>query len=100
MAQQLEAALRRAPPDNRPPVTDPLAARTNPPASPPARPAEARPPARDYKLRVDPKLEPKFDMKPEPKFEPRLDSPAPGKNAYDNLEEEMASLLGRPSGKS
>ena len=100
MAQQLEAALRRSPPDNRPPVTDPLAARGNGPMSPPPRPA---PPVRDYKLRVDPKLEPKFDIKPEPKFEPKLDSPAPGsalnKNAYDSLEEEMASLLGRPSGK-
>jgi flagellar protein FliO/FliZ len=49
-------------------------------------------------LRVDPRLEPKFDAKPEP----RLDSPAPatpGKNLYENLEEEMASLLGRPSGR-
>ena len=83
MAQQLEAALRRTP-ETRAPVTDPLAVQAN-----------ARPPARDYKARV----EPKFDSKPEP----RLDSPAPaapGKNLYDNLEEEMASLLGRPSGKS
>jgi flagellar protein FliO/FliZ len=105
MAQQLEAALRRTP-DNRPPATDPLAAQANP---------APRAPQRDYKLRVDPRLEPKFDAKFdskfdskfEPKFdakpEPRLDSPAPatpGKNLYDNLEEEMASLLGRPSGKS
>lgn len=108
MAQQLEAALRR-PPDNRPPVTDPLAA------------AAAAAPRRDYKLRVDPRLEPKFDVKPEPKFEarpegraepkfetraePRLDPPppapaAPPKDTFDNLEEEMASLLGRPSGKT
>jgi hypothetical protein len=104
MAQQLEAALRR-PPENRPPVTDPLAANT-----------AQRTPPRDYKLRIDPRLEPKFDLKPEakveasrtePKFEhrpePRLDSPAPpapGKDPFDNLEEEMASLLGRPSGKT
>lgn len=113
MAQQLEAALRR-PPENRAPVTDPLA-------------AAPRPPQRDYKLRIDPRLEPKFDVKPEPKLEPkpetrpeptfearqelrqelrqepRLDSPAPpppGKDVYDNLEEEMASLLGRPTGKT
>jgi flagellar protein FliO/FliZ len=88
MAQQLEAALRRTP-DNRPPVTDPQALPFN---------SAPRAPARDYKLRVDPRLEPKFDVKPEP----RLDSPAPatpGKNLYENLEEEMASLLGRPSGK-
>jgi flagellar protein FliO/FliZ len=104
MAQQLEAALRRTP-DNRPPVTDPQALPVN---------APSRAPARDYKARVEPKFEtkpePKFDTKFEPKFdakfdfkpEPRLDSPAPatpGKNLYENLEEEMASLLGRPQGK-
>lgn len=119
MAQQLEAALRR-PPENRPPVTDALA-------------AAPRTPPRDYKLRVDPRFEPKFDAKPEPKFdsrpepkfepkienkletklepklEPKFESrpesrteapPTPGKDLYDNLEEEMASLLGRPSGKT
>jgi flagellar protein FliO/FliZ len=104
MAQQLEAALRRTPvPEGRPPVTDPLAAKINPPA----RPADTRPPVRDYKLRVDPKLEPKFDIKPETSFhfeqkaEPKLEpAPAPGKTAYDNLEQEMANLLGRPPGKS
>ncbi len=109
MAQQLEAALRR-PPENRPPVTDPLAANAAP-----------RTPPRDYKLRVDPRFEPKFDAKPEPKFdakpearpeprvEPKFDPkfesrpeppPTPGKDLYDNLEEEMASLLGRPPGKT
>ena len=56
MAQQLEAALRR-PPENRPPVTDPFATTAN---------AAPRTPPRDYKLRVDPRLEPKFDVKPEP----------------------------------
>jgi len=113
MAQQLEAALRRVP-ENRPPVTDAQALPGN---------TAPRAPARDYKLRVDPRLEPKFDAKLDAKFEPkfeskfepkldakfdtkpepRLDSPAPakpGKNLYDNLEEEMASLLGRPSGKT
>jgi hypothetical protein len=103
MAQQLEAALRR-PPEGRPPVTDPLAV----PAA-----APGRAPARDYKLRVDPKFDSKFETKieakPEPKFEPKFDAkpeqkpdapPTPGKNLYDNLEEEMASLLGRPSGKT
>ncbi len=112
MAQQLEAALRRAPtPEGRPPVTDPLAA-------PLARPAE-RAPGRDYKLRIDPKFEtktePRFDAlsqpRAEPRAEPRTDTrpesrptrqPAPAaasKNVFDNLEEEMASLLGRPPGR-
>lgn len=45
--------------------------------------------------KFEPKPEPKLDIKPEPKPEP----PLSGKNLYDNLEEEMASLLGRPSGK-
>jgi flagellar biogenesis protein FliO len=107
MAQQLEAALRRAPiPEGRPPVTDPLAGQ-----SPAVKPADSstRPPARESKARIEPKFEsksePKFDAKPEPKFdakpEPRVEPAAtPGKNLYENLEEEMASLLGRPSGKS
>jgi hypothetical protein len=105
MAQQLEAALRRAPaPESRPPVTDPLAA--PPPAAPP----------RDFKPRAEPKFEPKFepprprpearaDIKAEPKIEPALDfraepKPAPTKTPLDNLEEEMANLLGRPTGKT
>ncbi len=80
MAQQLEAALRRAPtPESRPPLTDPLAA-------PLAKPA----PPRDFKPRVEPKFEAK------PKAEP----PAAAKSNFDNLEEEMASLLGRPPGKT
>jgi flagellar protein FliO/FliZ len=105
MAQQLEAALRRAP-EGRPPVTDAVAAQA---AASPTRPSEMRTPARDSKGRVEPKFEPKseskFEPKPEPKFdarpEPRVEPPAtPGKNLYENLEEEMASLLGRPPGKS
>jgi flagellar protein FliO/FliZ len=127
MAQQLEAALRRAPaPEGRPPVTDPLAAQA---AAPHAKPVEppVRAPLREFKPRVEPKFEPKvekpepkvetkpepkfeprFAAKPEPKVEPKLEpkaeakpepSPVPEKNLYDNLEEEMASLLGRPSGK-
>jgi flagellar biogenesis protein FliO len=128
MAQQLEAALRRAPaPEGRPPVTDPLAVQAA--AAPKAVAPPARAPLRDFKPRVEPKFEPpklenpeprtesrfvpKSEQKPEPKFEPRPmvnpepkaetksgPSPAPEKSLYDNLEEEMASLLGRPSGKT
>jgi flagellar protein FliO/FliZ len=80
MAQQLEAALRRGPtPESRPPVTDPLAA-------PLAKPA----PPRDFKSRIEPKFE------ANPKAEPQ----AAAKSNFDNLEEEMASLLGRPPGKT
>lgn len=135
MAQQLEAALRRAPAaEGRAPVTDPLAAQPAMPAPP--KPVEV--PRRDYKLRVDPRIEPvtekteartepkldaKFDTKFDAKFEPRIEptlapsrpdmpranptakpafagKPAAEKSVYDSLEEEMASLLGRPPGKT
>ena len=99
MAQQLEAALRRAPsPEGRPPVTDPLAST---PMAVTKAPDLTRAPARELKARVEPKFEarpePKFDLKAEPRTEPAA---TPGKNLYENLEEEMASLLGRPPGKT
>jgi flagellar protein FliO/FliZ len=93
MAQQLEAALRRGPvAEGRPPVTDPLA---GPAAAMPAprAPEPMRPAIREPKVRIDPRIEPRI----EPKLDPM---PTPGKNLYDNLEQEMASLLGRPSGKT
>ena len=92
MAQQLEAALRRTPvAESRPPVTDPLAAPTGNITEPPrfSPPREAKPRA---EVKVEPKVEPKL----EPKLEPAA---TPGKTLYDNLEQEMASLLGRPPGK-
>jgi hypothetical protein len=102
MAQQLEAALRRTPmPESRPPVTDPLAAQQ----------AKAAP-VRDFKARIEPKFDPKFEnkfepmreAKNEPKIEPAVEQkaetkPTSGKAPLDNLEEEMASLLGRQPGK-
>ncbi len=128
MAQQLEAALRRTPmPEGRSTPTDPLAPPTALASDKPAEPP-ARTPARDQKPRVEPKfdskfeskidpkidskfdskIDPKFDAKFDPKFDAKFDGktdampePAapPGKQAFDSLEEEMASLLGRPSGK-
>ena len=67
----------------------------------------ARTPVREFKARVEPKFdakaEPKFDPKADAKFdvkpEPREPAATPGKQLYENLEEEMASLLGRPAGK-
>jgi hypothetical protein len=51
--------------------------------------------------KAEPKPEPKVEVKPAPKVEVRPDpSTGPGKAFYDNLEEEMASLLGRPPGKT
>jgi hypothetical protein len=64
------------------------------------KPAEpARPPVREFKARVEPKM----DVKPEPKIEPKAEpktEPSSAKSSFDNLEQEMASLLGRPLGKS
>ncbi len=120
MAQQLEAALRRAP------VTDPLAvptAKVEPrPRLDPATEPKIEPkfePKVDaiFESKVEPRVEPKFEPKPEPKletkFEPKFEPKAESKtelkpelaatsdkNLYDNLEEEMASLLGRQPGKS
>ena len=96
MAQQLEAALRRTPvPESRTPVTDALA--TPPVANPPAKAA----PLREFKPRLEPKFEPKRETKVEPPVEPKPEpAAAPAKKAFDNLEEEMASLLGRPPGKT
>ena len=124
MAHQLEAALRRNPaPEGRPPVTDPLvqarpaevraALRDAKPRNEPkldVRPESAQPepkldikPEPLFEARPEPKLdtaperhEPKLDIKPEPKPQSGIKS----QDFYDNLEEEMASLLGRPSGKS
>jgi hypothetical protein len=67
-------------------------------------------------VKIEPRVEPKFEAMPEPKpravveppkAEPQADAktapkpdPLSRQDFYDNLEEEMASLLGRPSGKS
>jgi hypothetical protein len=65
---------------------------------------ESRPEPK-FESKFEPKFEPKPEFKPEPKLEakPELkpEAPtAPEKKLYDNLEEEMASLLGRPPDKS
>ncbi|MBI3434360.1 MAG: FliO/MopB family protein [Proteobacteria bacterium] len=85
MAQRLEAALRRplAPGDNKP-ARAPLAAR------PPAPEADA----------------PVIAAEPRPARTPEIKTPAPerkteqAKSAFESLEKEMASLLGRPTDKS
>lgn len=72
MAHRLEAALRR-PNETRPMPETPAAAKTE---TPPPRPAA-----------------------PEPKSTRAEAKPAQPKSPYDSLEQEMASLLGRPPGK-
>jgi flagellar protein FliO/FliZ len=113
MAQQLEAALRRGPAaEGRPPVTDPLtinpAGKNSDMPARPQRDVKSRgepkfdamnEPKREARLeqKLEPKIDPKFEHKPETKLDP---SATPGKNLYENLEDEMASLLSRPSGKT
>jgi hypothetical protein len=92
MAQRLEAALRRPGKTEDPRFAEP-APRAEPaaagpedyPAPPPARApgtAEARPP------------------RTEPRPARTESKPAAGKSLYDSLEQEMASLLGRPDKKT
>jgi hypothetical protein len=89
MAQRLEAALRSPPPsDGHPPVTDPLAASL---AVPPP-PEQAAAPARSEF--ADSLRAPAGEPKPA-----RPDAKVAAKHIYDNLEQEMASLLGRPTNK-
>src|SRR5271170_6235739 len=84
MAQRLEAALRKPKPATPAPAFEEVDEAEIAPPSPPAPPRAARPagpkPARpDAKAREGAKE---------------------GKALYDTLEQEMASLLGRPAGKS
>jgi flagellar protein FliO/FliZ len=94
MAHRLEAALRKpgAPADARPPAPPrPAPAAAEEQASEPAAPP---PPLRA--ARPQPQAEPKQPPQP-----PRGNAPAKqGATLYDNLEQEMASLLGRPTNKN
>jgi len=80
MAQRLEAALRHpGSAEPHPPVSDPLAAAAS---------------AREPRMPMPPPAPPRA-APPRPEFKPA--APAP---AFDNLEQEMANLLGRPPGKT
>jgi hypothetical protein len=79
MAQRLEAALRRPAKAAEARTPEPRAIPPDTGAAPPATPRAAPPPAEAAAARAEPK---------------------PAKSVYDSLEKEMASLLGRPSGKS
>lgn len=106
MAHRLEAALRRPPAAAQPaeaamikPVSEPMA-RPAPPehAAPAGRhiPADpSRPPPEPKHAVAEPKAQ---DVKP-PDQKPAEHKPQGSKSVYDSLEQEMASLLGRPSGK-
>jgi hypothetical protein len=80
MAQRLEAALRKS---NTPPA---MPTRLAPTAPERTQTAHAAPPPR-------PPRPPRLG---EPRPERADAKPSQGKTLYDNLEQEMASLLGRP----
>jgi len=105
MAHRLEAALRRpsakadgrdtrearvpaAAPRAAPPAEPAPPAEAAAPPPPPPPPPPAPPPARA--ARVAEATPPRADAK----------QPSPGKALYDSLEQEMASLLGRPPSKT
>jgi flagellar protein FliO/FliZ len=93
MAQRLEAALRRPaksdeatpppPPSKAEPSRQDVDEPTPPPASVPAAATDSAPPARN-----------------DGKAARSEAKPAPQKSLYDSLEQEMASLLGRPGSKN
>jgi len=100
MASRLEAALRKpnAPPEPRRPMGPQSMAPQRPaPASEPAHPTDALPP------RSPRPPDPKSEARSEPRSEARPQRPEAkpsqgNKTAlYDSLEQEMASLLGRPT---
>jgi flagellar protein FliO/FliZ len=87
MAHRLEAALRRpgkAEPRFAEPVAKTAPAPEPAPPAPPTAPAEAAP---------APAARPAKTLRAEPR-------PAAQKSVYDSLEQEMASLLGRPNNKT
>ena len=100
MAQRLEAALRRSagptPVRNEPTFGKPSPLSEKAPSStPPGSAAPGQPPAGTGKTGAKP--EPPRPVRPEPATTPQPD--AKPKSVLDSLEQEMASLLGRPIGK-
>jgi hypothetical protein len=106
MAQRLEAALRRP---------GAKAAAEPRPAEPKAIPAPQPEPPPPQVEAVHEEPEPPAPVAAEPRIEPKVAEPRPapsepkpvrdtrsaqGKSPYDSLEQEMASLLGRPNSKS
>jgi hypothetical protein len=84
MAQRLEAALRRPPGDARPDAAEPrVGAPPVAPEPPPSRPAPRAPSEVSGPARNDAPA-----------------APTPQKTGFENLEDEMASLLGRPKSPS
>jgi flagellar protein FliO/FliZ len=103
MASRLEAALRRpAPPATPAPAARPApkpaadVSRVAPPITPPMAPVVAPPAAQEPAAAPAASAAPAVAIEPDKKAD---DKPAKPDNIFGSIEEEMASLLGRPSGK-
>jgi hypothetical protein len=104
MAHRLEAALRRPLSPSGPTLphskTEPRRPGPMPGASPPAQRATpaVELPRVPPRLVAEPRLAPEPRVAPEPDLapEPKVDAPSDEKPAFESLEREMASLLGRP----
>ena len=114
IAAQAAAPVLKPPKMPEPPPRAPLRD-FKPRTEPRLEPKPEIKPETKFEPKVEAKPELKAEPKPEPKGEPKLEAwpkpepkvevkPAPAaasdKKAFDSLEAEMASLLGRPSGKS
>jgi flagellar biogenesis protein FliO len=102
MASRLEAALRRpapapaaAPPPRPAPAPKPAA--ETPRAAPPVAPPSAPPVAKEPALPAAPPKATAVTIESEAK--PAADKPAKPDDVFGSIEEEMANLLGRPTGK-
>jgi flagellar protein FliO/FliZ len=99
MAQRLEAALRRPKaPEPRGPEAPPKQAMMPPPVSEPMMPEPVSISAGDAAAHHD-NEPPAAQQQPAP-ARAAAGKPAPQKSVYDSLEQEMASLLGRPNTKA
>jgi hypothetical protein len=98
MAHRLEAALRK--PNAQPDSRQSRAPATPPRATPPIELAAAPPRVIPTEHSATPSAPQRAARPAEPKAA-RLDGkPTQGKTLYDSLEQEMASLLGRPTNKT
>jgi hypothetical protein len=97
MAHRLEAALRKptAPAETRETHAPVTPQRATPPAEQAAAPEPPPPPSPP-----PPVPQPRAARPAEPKPARGEPKPSQGTTIYDNLEQEMASLLGRPTNKT
>jgi hypothetical protein len=102
MATKLEAALRRPPQVARPePEPGPVLHGPTPPTVPAPEPAgpPKPPPAASAEPPAPPAAAPAASTEKPAETNGNAKAPAPSKSVFDSLEEEMASLLGRPPEK-